>query len=224
MLNSRDISLLREDVGVNCRMWIDRCRAAGLDVLVTQTVRDREYQESLYAKGRTKPGSIVTNARVPSFHALGVGLAFDFCKNKKGGEYSDADFFRRAAAIAKEMGFSWGGDWKSMADMPHVQWDEGGRWTGAMIRAGKFPPLMPRYENKEDEMITVKSIEQMDDAAALALANRLQTVLGRQTQSGTVGKELEEAVAAGITDGREPKKFCTRAQAAVMIKRAVKGE
>ena len=111
-----------------------------------------------------------------------------------------------------------------MVDMPHMQWDEGGRWTGAMIRAGKLPPPMPRYDNEEDEMITVKSIEQMDDAAALALANKLQTVLGRQSQSGAVGRELEEAVAAGITDGSEPRKFCTRAQAAVMIKRAVKGE
>ena len=224
MLNSRDISLLRQDVEVNCRAWVDRCRRAGLDVLVTQTVRDKEYQESLYAQGRTKPGNIVTNAKIPTFHALDVGLAFDFCKNQKGGEYNDADFFRRAAMIAKEMGFSWGGDWKSMADMPHIQWDEGGKWTGAMIRAGKLPPSMPRYDNEEDEMITAKSIEQMDDAAALALASKLQTVLGRQTQSGAVGKELEEAVAAGITDGREPRKFCTRAQAAVMIKRAMKGE
>ena len=100
MLNSRDISLLRDDVEVNCRKWIERCKAAGLNVLVTQTVRDKEYQASLYAQGRTKPGKIVTNAKVPTFHASGVGLAFDFCKNVKGQEYSDAAFFHKAAAIA----------------------------------------------------------------------------------------------------------------------------
>lgn len=44
MLNSRDIDLLRSDVAANCRIWLERCRAAGLNILITNTVRDREYQ------------------------------------------------------------------------------------------------------------------------------------------------------------------------------------
>ena len=70
-------------------------------------------------------------------------------------------------------------------------------------------------------MITEKSIEEMSDAAVLALANKMQTILGRQAQSGKVGEELAEAVDLGITDGSDPKAFCTRAQAAVMVKRAI---
>lgn len=65
MLNSRDIDLLRSDVAANCRIWLERCRAAGLNILITNTVRDREYQEFLYARGRTRPGSIVTNGGSP---------------------------------------------------------------------------------------------------------------------------------------------------------------
>lgn len=152
MMNSRDIDRLRPDVAANCRKWIELCKEAGLNVLVTQTVRDREYQESLYAQGRTKPGSIVTNGRVPTFHADTAGLAFDFCKNVKGHEYDDSAFFHKAAAIAKGMGFSWGGDWKSFVDMPHIQWDNGGEWTSAMIRAGKLPPEMPAWGEKEEEI------------------------------------------------------------------------
>lgn len=222
MLNSRDIDLLRPDVAANCRKWVERCKAAGLNVLVTQTVRDNEYQASLYAQGRTKPGSIVTNAKTPTFHALGAGLAFDFCKNKKGEEYSDSAFFRKAAAIAKEMGFSWGGDWTSIVDPPHIQWDNHGEWTGAMIRAGKLPPTMPLYINAEEEidMITEESIKNMSDGAVLALANRIQTIVGRQEQTGNLAKELQEAVKMGITDGSTPKAFCTRAQAAIMVKRS----
>ncbi len=151
MLNSRDIDRLRGDVAVNCRKWLERCRAAGLNVLVTQTVRDREYQEYLYAQGRTRPGSIVTNGRTPTFHADTAGLAFDFCKNVKGHEYDDTEFFKKAAAIAKEMGFSWGGDWKSFVDMPHIQWDNGGEWTSSMILAGKLPPEMPLWGEKGEE-------------------------------------------------------------------------
>ena len=150
MLNSRDISLLRGDVAANCRKWVERCKAAGLNVLITNTVRDKEYQEYLYAQGRTRPGSIVTNGRTPTFHADTAGLAFDFCKNVKGQEYDDTAFFRKAAAIAKEMGFSWGGDWKSFPDMPHIQWDNGGEWTSKMILAGKLPPAMPLWGAQND--------------------------------------------------------------------------
>lgn len=151
MLNSRDISLLRPDVEANCRKWLELCKANGLNVLVTQTVRDKEYQESLYAQGRTKPGKIVTNGRVPTFHSEKAGLAFDFCKNVKGHEYDDNAFFAKAAALAKGMGFSWGGDWKSFVDKPHIQWDDHGKYTSKMILAGKLPPTMPLWGEKEEE-------------------------------------------------------------------------
>ena len=152
MLNSREIKRLRPDVAANCLRWLELCKEAGLDVLVTQTVRDKEYQEYLYAQGRTRPGSIVTNGRTPTFHADNVGCAFDFCKNVKGHEYDDNAFFHKAAALAKGIGFSWGGDWKSFVDMPHIQWDCGGEWTSSMILAGKFPPEMPIWVEEETEM------------------------------------------------------------------------
>ena len=100
MLNSRDISLLRPDVSANCIIFLNLCKIAGLDVLITSTVRDDEYQEYLYQQGRTRPGQIVTNGRRPTFHWSEAGLAFDFCKNVKGHEYDDADFFKKAGAIA----------------------------------------------------------------------------------------------------------------------------
>lgn len=165
MLNSRDISLLRDDVEANCRVFLDRCKAAGLNVLITNTVRDKEYQEYLYAQGRTRPGSIVTNGRTPTFHSDKAGLAFDFCKNVKGHEYDDAAFFKRAAAIAKEMGFSWGGDWSSFVDMPHIQWDDGGKCTSAMIRAGLLPALMPLWGDLDKGL--VKDLVKEDDDMAV---------------------------------------------------------
>lgn len=151
MLSSRDIDRLRPDVAANCRKWLELCKANGLNVLIVSTVRDREYQEYLYAQGRTRPGDIVTNGKVPTFHADTAGLAFDFCKNVKGHEYDDNAFFAEAAAIAKEIGFSWGGDWKAFPDMPHIQWDNHGAWTDAMIRAGKLPPEMPLYGAEQEE-------------------------------------------------------------------------
>ncbi|MBR2483546.1 MAG: M15 family metallopeptidase [Oscillospiraceae bacterium] len=217
MINSRDLSLLRDDVEANVHIWLRLCETEELPVLITQTVRDDEYQTHLYAQGRTRPGRIVTNSKRTTFH--GAGLAVDFCKNVRGEEYSDRAFFERVIAIAKKVGFSSGADWKRFPEQCHLQWDEGGKYQ---FDRAKGPKKMPLYE--EDEMITVKSIETMDDAAVLALANRVQNALGKLEQGGSVGKELAEAVEMGITDGNSPRAYCTRAQAAVMIKRVVKGE
>lgn len=161
MLNSKDIKLLRDDVEVNCRIWLDLCEREGLNVLITNTVRDEEYQLELYAQGRTKSGDIVTNSKVPTFHWDKAGLAFDFCKNVKGHEYDDIEFFEKAAVIAKKMGFSWGGDWKSFIDRPHIQWDDGGKYSDKDIRAKRFPPKMKKYvvvEIKDKEIADIQKI------------------------------------------------------------------
>ena len=156
MLNSRDISLLRSDVAANCRKWIELCKESGLNVLVTSTVRDKEYQAYLYEQGRTRKGSIVTNSKLPSFHWDKAGLAFDFCKNVKGHEYDDAKFFKDAAAIAKKMGFTWGGDWKSFVDKPHLQWDDNGKYSASDVRAGRMPRTMPLYDGKKVNTVNVE--------------------------------------------------------------------
>lgn len=142
MLNSRDINLLRTDVAAACRRLIDLAAAEGWKVLVTNTVRDDEYQASLYAKGRTAPGGIVTNSKVPTFHSDKAGLAFDICQNIKGQEYSNNAFWQAVGRIGKQLGFTWGGDWKSIVDKPHFQWDEHGKYTGTMVRNGQLPPMM----------------------------------------------------------------------------------
>ena len=206
MINSRDLADLRSDVRANCEAFLAECKAAGLSVLITQTLRDNEYQASLYAKGRTAPGSIVTNSKTTTFH--GAGLAFDICKNIRGAEYSDTEFFYKCAEIGKRIGFSWGGDWKSFKDLPHFQWDNGGKAKHTNA------PTMPSYEEKN------MNISKLTDAEVLALVNRIQAVLAKQPQTGAIAEELNEAVALGITDGSNPKAFVTRAQAAVMAKRA----
>lgn len=167
MINSRKLSDLRSDVRANAELWLAECKKQGLNVLVTQTLRDDEYQAGLYAQGRTLPGQIVTNSKVTTFH--GRGLALDFCKNiPGGGAYLDDAFFKRAADIAKEMGFSWGGDWTSFPDRPHLQWDDHGKWSGSLLRAGILPPKMPLYQaakpkTEEDEMVYYKTMKDIPD-------------------------------------------------------------
>lgn len=146
MLNSRDISLLREDVAANCRALLARAAAQGLSVLVTNTVRDAEYQEKCFANGTAK-------TKIPSFHAVEAGLAFDVCKNVKGHEYDDAAFFEAVGALGKELGFTWGGDWRDFPDRPHFQWDAHGAYTSAMVRAGQYPPKMPAAGDLSEKVL-----------------------------------------------------------------------
>jgi hypothetical protein len=156
MINSRDINLLRSDVAANCRIFLELCKAEGLNVLVTGTVRDEEYQRQCYQNG-------TAGTPYPSFHATHAGLAFDICKNVKGQEYSDLSFFKRCGEIGKKMGFEWGGDWKSFPDRPHFQWSQGGKFTSAMIRAKKYPPTMPLYKEEEIEMTREDVLKLMDE-------------------------------------------------------------
>ena len=162
MINSRKLSDLRSDVRANAELLLAECERQGLRVLVTQTLRDDEYQAKLYAQGRTLPGQIVTNSKVTTYH--GAGLAFDICQNIKGHEYSDLAFFANVAILAKHMGFTWGGNWKSFPDRPHFQWDAGGKWSGSLLRAKILPPMMPLYKpgtpkEKEKEMVYYKTLK-----------------------------------------------------------------
>lgn len=75
----------------------------------------------------------------------------------------------------------------------------------------------PAYE--EDDM----DIEALTDEQLVRLAERMTAAMGKRAVSGTLAPELQEAVDAGITDGSSPNAFCTRAQAAVMVKRSLDG-
>ena len=190
---------LRADVRVNCETFLALCEEAGLNVKVTETVRDDEYQRYLAANGYA-----AKTATVPTFHSVKAGLAFDVCKNVKGHEYDDAAFFARCGQIAKQVGFSWGGDWKSFPDRPHFQWDEHGKYTGAMIRAGQYPPEMEEYMTYGEWK---KYMEQY------------RAELSAKTVSPWAKDELEQAKKAGITDGTRPGDFVTREECAVMVQR-----
>ena len=212
MLNSRDINDLRSDVAANCRVWMQLCRDAGLAVCITGTVRDRAYQEYCYRNGTSK-------GRVPTFHAQGVGLAFDFCKNVKGQEYSDPAFFQRAGELGERVGFEWGGRWKSFPDRPHLQWSGGGKYTGSMILAGRYPPAMPLY--REEINMTINEVQALvEQSVEKALADRDEAVARSiQTVSTWASNAWEKAAQAGVFDGTRPGGALTREQAAVVLDR-----
>lgn len=73
----------------------------------------------------------------------------------------------------------------------------------------------PVYDEEDEEM----DVEKLTDSELVRLAERIQEALGKLEVGSTLAPELEEAKELGITDGTRPNAFCTRAQAAVMVKR-----
>ncbi len=118
---------------------IEKAYAEGIYVLITSGHRTVAEQNKLFAKSRTtsqlralgitgvegKPNEKkVTNAYgTLSNHTQGI--AVDFCLTDKTATKSywvvNKDW-KRVAAIAKSMGFAWGGDWKGFVDNPHLEY------------------------------------------------------------------------------------------------------
>lgn len=201
MFHSDELKYLRADVRVNCEKFLALCKEAGLNVKVTQTVRDDAYQKYLVSKGYASK-----DASRPTFHSVKAGLAFDICKNVRGYEYDDATFFALCGQIGKQVGFSWGGDWRKFPDRPHFQWDNHLRWTGSMILAGKYPPEMEEYMTQADFN------KMMDTYLAQKRAEKNPSTWAKDT--------WELAKKQGITDGSGPHGLCTREEVVALIERS----
>ncbi|RYI32031.1 M15 family peptidase [Bacillus infantis] len=132
----------------------------GIHIIITQGLRTIAEQNALYAQGRTKPGSIVTNAKGGySFHNF--GLAFDFAIVNSSGttvywntnvdtNKDGAKDWHQVGKMGQQIGLEWGGAWTSFLDMPHFQYTFG--LSLSQLRSGKKPP------NVKVEEKSVKSV------------------------------------------------------------------
>ena len=109
--------------------FLNNCKAAGIDLLVTCTWRSAAEQDALYAQGRTTPGAIVTRAKAGQSkhnHTLAgrpASLALDVVPLRLGKPVwaaSDA-IWQDVGRIGKACGLEWAGEWKRMREFPHFQ-------------------------------------------------------------------------------------------------------
>lgn len=121
--------------------FVQKCEAAGIDVLITTTYRSREEQDHLYTLGRTVRshvgpwdakhplGRTVTKARGgESEHnhtqnGNPASLAFDFVPLVYGKPVWDEEspLWKRAGAIGMELGLKWyGAPGAPFREFPHM--------------------------------------------------------------------------------------------------------
>lgn len=169
---------------------IRRCYAERIYVQISSGFRSNEEQAWIYGKGRPTyvwngkkygtVGSIVSNAK-PGTSVHNYGLAIDYFLVSDDGLnslWTVNEKWKRVGAIAKSMGFEWGGDWTSFRDYPHLQFTKG--LTISQLSAGKRPTF-PTLITKE--------------VAGVATEPQLNAA-----QEAVRKKAME----LGITDGKNP--------------------
>lgn len=130
MINSRSLDELLLPVKERALCMLSKCKAAGIDLLVTSTYRDFETQTRLFAQGRGLPGQIVTWARAgDSWHNW--KRAFDVVPMRNGKPVwsvrgHDKDIWLMVGEIGVDCGLEWGGNFPRHPDYPHFQ-DKMGR-------------------------------------------------------------------------------------------------
>ena len=109
----------------------------GINVQISSGYRSNARQNALYAKGRTAPGNVVTNARAgQSVHNYGLAVDYFLVSNDGNDSiWTVNDDWKTVARLGKEMGFTWGGDWRSFPDFPHLDLSGGYGWRD--LKAGK---------------------------------------------------------------------------------------
>ena len=141
------------------------CKNNGLLIGIGECVRTVKEQDELYAKGRTVPGKVVTNARGSTFSSMHQwGVAFDFYRNDGRGAFDESgDFFAKVGKLGKSIGLEWGGDWKSPVDKPHFQLPCWGSSASILKKKYKTPEeFMKSWEvaMTEDERQILKQLEE----------------------------------------------------------------
>lgn len=119
----RDITLCHPELQEKAEKLVSACKGHGLLIGIGECFRTVAEQDALYAKGRTAPGEIVTNAKGSSYSSHHQwGTAFDIYRNDGTGAYNNNDgFFDLVGTIGVKIGLEWGGNWTSPVDRPHFQ-------------------------------------------------------------------------------------------------------
>ena len=112
---------LQPVVSRKAELVVKEMASLGYAVHVFEGFRTTVRQNELYAQGRTRPGTIVTQAKGgESLHNYGVAVDIVFGMKGKP-SWNPKEPWALLGKTGKKYGFSWGGDWVGFNDMPHLE-------------------------------------------------------------------------------------------------------
>lgn len=130
-MSDRSLDDLCDELRPIAQLFLGNCKAAGINAFIDQTYRSEADQNADYAKGRTAPGPIITNAKYgqsPHNTTLPDGTAaacaFDFGIMGADGvcDWNPEDAaWKKAISIGEALGLISGSTWHSIKDNPHFE-------------------------------------------------------------------------------------------------------
>tara|TARA_R110001592_G_scaffold362233_3_gene675463 strand:+ start:7729 stop:9792 length:2064 start_codon:yes stop_codon:yes gene_type:complete len=108
----KTISGLHPDMQSRAMAFLSKSYKAGYQPIIKEGVRGAARQQMLKDKGFSKAGP------GQSFHNYGMAIDFIFPGKQPYGEQHP---WAEVGNIGKSVGLTWGGDWKSFTDRPHLQ-------------------------------------------------------------------------------------------------------
>ena len=139
----KDVTQLHPTLQKKIKELKKLCADNGITIRITECLRTVSEQDALYAKGRTKPGSKVTNCQGKSYSSMHQwGVAFDYVIDQDTDKDGDVDIndlycaklMNVVGKLGQSVGLEWGGSWKSIVDKPHFQLPDWGS-TPAKLKA-----------------------------------------------------------------------------------------
>lgn len=175
----RNVSQLHHELKKKVAKLQKECLKAGIKIKIGECVRTVAEQNALYAKGRNGvPGPIVTKAKGTDYRSMHQwGVAFDFFLDMdvdKDGKKSDDVFnnatklFNKVGAIGKKLGLEWGGDWKSIKDLPHFQLPD---WGSTATQLKKKYGTPDKFKETWDDKKEVKNVKAKPNNTVTASKN-----------------------------------------------------
>lgn len=118
--SEKSIATLLAEVQPIARALVQKAAASGIEIKVISALRTYAEQDALYARGRTAPGSKVTNAR-GGYSNHNFGIAFDIGVFSGAKYLPDSPKYKAVGVLGVDLGLEWGGNWTSIIDQPHFQ-------------------------------------------------------------------------------------------------------
>lgn len=179
------------------------CSEQGIKIAIGECLRTVAEQDERYAQGRTKPGSIITNAKGSTYSSMHQwGVAFDFYRDDGKGAYDESgNFFVKAGKIGKAIGLEWGGDWNSIIDKPHFQLPDWGSDAGRLKERYGTPDKfiktwVPVKPAKPSKTVTSKSPKN----EVLWLQQQANLVIARISLKNEKGGKILKLKEDGVYD------------------------
>ena len=186
----RNISQLHPELKKKVVKLQKECLKAGIKIKIGECLRTVAEQNALYAKGRNGvPGPIVTKAKGTDYRSMHQwGVAFDFFLDMdvdKDGKKSDDVFnnatklFNKVGAIGKKLGLEWGGDWKSIKDLPHFQLPD---WGSTATKLKKKYGTPEKFKETWDDKKDVKNVKAKPNNTVTASKNPTEPARHRDSK------------------------------------------